>query len=217
VAEYDSWEQVAGYFDADGTIVIFDLSYMPYKLCLYLSFVDQSIDQIRMILDFMVARGIKTSNVLKSHATNAWSVVISGFDPVKECLRCLIPHLGKKAIEAQAALDYYEGRTTGNRLVAIFDSEVSAGRREKRERKVAVDVPFSYPDGDRALKQLRAVRPRDSRGRYAAKVTSEDAQGIRDAHLNGRKTIRELMKDYPQYGKTTIRRVLTGSHGTTCD
>ena len=96
MAEYDSWEQVAGYFDADGTIVIFDLSYMPYKLCLYLSFVDQSIEQIRMIRNFMLARGIKTSNVLKSYKVNAWSVVISGFDSVKESLRGLIPHLGKR-------------------------------------------------------------------------------------------------------------------------
>lgn len=208
VTEYDSWEQVAGYFDADGTIVIFDLSYMPFKLCLYLSFVDQSIDQIRMIREFMLAMGIKTSKILKSHKTDAWSVVISGFDSVKECLRCLIPHLGKKAIEAQAALDYYENRMTGNQLIAILENEVEAGRRERRKRKVAVDVPYAYAEGDAKLKQLRIVRPRDNLGRYALKLTSEDAHRIREAHFKGKRTVRELMKDFPQYGKTTIRRVL---------
>jgi hypothetical protein len=209
VAEYDSWEQVAGYFDADGTIVIFDLTYMPYKLCLYLSFVDQSIDQISMIRNFMLARGIKTSNVLKGYKVNAWSVVISGFDSVKKCLRCLIPHLGKKAIEAQATLDYYEGRITGNQLITIFEKEVEAGRREKRERKIAIDVPYTYPVGDVALKRLRAVRPKDALGRYSNKVTPEDFASIREAHFKDGKGVRELMKDYPQYGKTTIRRILS--------
>jgi len=38
--EYDSWQQVAGYFDGDSTIATSDLSNLPYKLRLSLVFVD---------------------------------------------------------------------------------------------------------------------------------------------------------------------------------
>ena len=112
-------------------------------------------------------------------------------------------------IEAQAALDYYEGRITGNQLITIFEKEVEAGRREKRVRKVAIDVPYAYPVGDAALKRLRALRPKDALGRYSNKVTPEDFSRIREAHFRDGKGVRELMKDYPQYGKTTIRRILS--------
>jgi hypothetical protein len=175
MGSYDSWEQISGYFDADGTIVIFDTSNMPYKLGLALAFVDQSIDQIRMVRDFLLKQGIRTSNVIRvNKRVNAWMVSMGSFDSVKECLRSMVPHLAKKAIEAQSALDYYEGRITGNELVAIFQREVEAGRRERRERKVTIDVPYTYLVGDKALKQLRVQRPRDAFGRYSTKVTPED-------------------------------------------
>lgn len=49
MTEYETWEQVAGYFDGDGTVATSDLSNLPYKLGLSLWFVDQSEDQIRMV------------------------------------------------------------------------------------------------------------------------------------------------------------------------
>ncbi|HLQ06262.1 MAG TPA: hypothetical protein VK126_00740 [Nitrososphaerales archaeon] len=63
--DYQSWEQVAGYFDGDGTIYFSDTTNQPYKLSLSLIFVDQSIDQIKNVRDFLRRRGIRTGNILK--------------------------------------------------------------------------------------------------------------------------------------------------------
>jgi len=182
--EYDSWEQIAGYFDADGTIVIFDLSNVPYKLGLSLIFVDRSTDQIKMVRGFLQKEGIRTSNVLRSNKrSNAWIVAIGAVDSVKACLRLMLPHLSKKAVEAQAAFDYYEAKITRNNLVAVLQQEVEAGRRERHPRRVLIDVPYAYPAGDKALKGLRTPKLRDGLGRYKTKVSVEDFQRIREAHF----------------------------------
>ena len=43
MTEYESWKQVAGYFDGDGRIAISDTSNQQYKLGLSLIFTDQSV------------------------------------------------------------------------------------------------------------------------------------------------------------------------------
>ena len=124
--EYDSWRQISGYFDGDGTIAISDMSNRPYKVSLSLVFVDQSVDQIRTVRDFLQRKGIRTSNILKHYKLSAHLVAVSEFSSVSRMLRCMSPHLCKKANEAKAALDYYRGITTGNQLLAVFRQEVEA-------------------------------------------------------------------------------------------
>ena len=205
---YKSWEQVAGYFDGDGTISFYDTSNQPYKLGLSLIFVDQSKDQINNIREFLNGRGVRTGNVLRASKGTAYMIAVSRFAAVRETLRQMLPHLYKKANEAEAALDYYEGKITGNALMAIFQNEVEAGRRERRPRKVPIHVPHTYFDGDRIMKLMRNVKLRDVSGRYRAKVTPEDFQAIRQEHFEKGRRLNELMKAYPQYSRTTIRRIL---------
>ena len=206
--EYKSWEQVAGYFDGDGTISFTDTSNQPYKLGLSLIFVDQSIDQINNVREFLNGHGVRTGNILRMSKGTAYMIAVSRFAAVREALRQMLPHLYKKANEVQAALDYYEGKITGNALMAIFQNEVEAGRRERRPRKVPVHVPHTYFDGDRIMKLLRNVKLRDALGRYRAKVTPEDFQDIRQDHFEKGRRLNELAKAYSQYSRTTIRRIL---------
>src|SRR2546428_3588801 len=112
----------------------------PYKLGLSLIFVDQSKDQINNIREFLNGRGVRTGNVLRASKGTAYMIAVSRFAAVRETLRQMLPHLYKKANEVQAALDYYEGKITGNALMAIFQNEVEAGRRERRPRKVPIHV-----------------------------------------------------------------------------
>jgi citrate lyase gamma subunit len=158
VTEYTSWRQVARYFDGDGTIVISDTSNQPYKISLSLIFVDQSGDQIRMVRGFLEKHGVMASNVLKTSKGTAHMVAVSRFEGVLFCLKAMRPFLFKKAIEAQAGIDYYEGRVRGDDLFAIFGEEVEAGRRERRERKVVIHVPFTYPEGDALMKVRRRAK-----------------------------------------------------------
>lgn len=211
--DYETWQQVAGYFDGDGTIYFSDTTNQPYKLSISIIFVDQSIDQMRNIREFLLRRGIRCGNILKASMGTAKQVAVSEFNSVKEILTQMLPYLSKKAIEAQAALDYYEGRITGNELNAIFQAEVEAGRRERKPRKVPIDVPYKRPIGDMLMKELHKDKLRDAFGRYRAKVTPEDYESIRRKHFDEGKRLRDLVKEYPQYARETIRRVLGGGRG----
>jgi len=141
VPKYHSWRQVAGGFDGEGTNATSDISNRPYKLGLSLVFVDQSADQIANLRDFLNNHGVRTSRILARSDGNAYELAVSEFYSVKRMLRRMIPHLCKKEIEARAALAYYMGKITGNQLLAVFQAEVDAGRRERHPRHVALDVP----------------------------------------------------------------------------
>lgn len=210
---YRTWRQIAGYFDGDGTIAFSDTTNQPYKLSLSLIFVDQSFDQIENVRLFLRGCGIRTGNVLKTSKGTANMVAMSEFRAVKRALRCMLPFLCKKENEARAALDYYEGKTTGNQLVAVFRDEVEAGRRERRPRKVTLDVPYNRIDGDRIMKKARNDRLRDALGRYRATLTVRDFRAIREKHFDQGMRICELVRDYPSYCRETIRRVLGRGRG----
>ena len=98
--DYETWQQVAGYFDGDGTISISDTTCQPFKLRLSLIFVDQSIDQISNIRRFLIRRGIRPGNVLRM-SSNAYMVAVSRLDAVRTVLKEMLPHLYKKAKEAR--------------------------------------------------------------------------------------------------------------------
>lgn len=146
--QYSSWEQVAGYFDGDGTIALSDTTNQPYKLSLSLIFVDQSWDQIVNVKQFLQSRGIRTGNVLTASKANAYQVAISEFTAVRETLKGMLPFLCKKAREARGAFDYYDNKITGSELFDIFVREVEAGRRERRSRKIPIEVPYLRQEGD---------------------------------------------------------------------
>jgi hypothetical protein len=110
-------------------------------------------------------------------------------------------------------LNYYEGRITGNELFTLFQNEVEAGRRERRERRVPIDVPYKYLEGAKLMKEIRNGKLRDAMGRYRAKVTPRDFENIREEGLRKGRPMRELMKMYPQYSRTTIRRILGAGRG----
>ena len=210
---YRSWLQIAGYFDGDGAFYFSDTSNQPYKLSISLVFVDQSIDQIRSVKDFLNRHGIRTSNILKRSDSNAYELAVSEFVSVRRTLKGMIRFLCKKEIEGRAALDYYEGRIIGNALIAVLKAEVEAGRRERRDRKVPLDVPYTINDGNRIMRERRGNVFRDRFGRIRAKLTPEDFRDIRIKHFDQGKRVCDLTREYPQYARETIRRVLGRGRG----
>jgi hypothetical protein len=169
--------------------------------------------QIQTLKEFLNRKGIITSNILKTSAGTAYMIAIGSFEHVLRTMKALLPHLYKKENEIRAAIDYYEGRTTGNQLLAVFNQEVEAGRRERHTRKVAIDVPHTYPEGDALMKANRRVRLKDAFGRFRAKVTPEDYASIRDEYFRQGIRVPELTKRYPQYARETIRRILGKGRG----
>ncbi len=210
---YETWQQVAGYFDGDGNISISDTSNQPYKLGLSLIFTDQSAEQVLMLKSFLESHGVRTSNLLKTSKGTAHMIAVSRFESVLAALKAMLPHLFKKSNEIKGALDYYEGRIQGNDLVALFSDEVKAGRRERRDRKVAIDVPFTYPEGDALMKKRRRERIRAAIAKNRAKVSRKDYDVIRETHFDLGRPLKELVRAYPQYSKETIRRILGRGRG----
>ena len=174
--KYNSWRQVAGYFDGDGTIYFSDTSNRPYRLSISLVSVNQSHDQLEMIKEFLNKHGIATRGVLKRSDANAFELAVSQFNCVKRALRRMVPFLWKKESAASACLDYYEGRITGNQLISAFQREVDAGRRERKIRTVQLDVPYTHPDGDMVMKSLRRDRLRCIR----TLPSQADSRGLQD-------------------------------------
>lgn len=213
VPVYDSWGQVAGYFDGDGTIVISDTSNQPYELSLSLIFTDQSAEQISMVRNFLQGHGIRTSNVLRTSKGTANMVAVSRFGSVLSALKEMLPYLFKKSNEATATIAYYEGRIRGDDLASLFADEVSAGRRENHERKVAIGAPFTYQEGDAIMKVRRKERVRAAIARTRAKVSREDYEAIRTDHFSLGRSLSELAELYPQYALETIRRILGRGRG----
>lgn len=127
VNAHRTWEQVAGYFDGDGTVSISDPSNQPFKLGLSLIFTDASLQQISMVRSLLISKGIHPSNTLKASSASAWMIAISRHDAVVAASKAMLPHLYKKANEIQAVINCYEGRTGGNDLANIFHAEVEAG------------------------------------------------------------------------------------------
>ena len=173
-------------------------------------FTDQSIDQITNIRDFLLEHGVRTSNILKTSA-NAYIVVVGQHHAIKKVLRSMLPYLCKKGIEARAVIDCYEDRITGNELLKMFQGEVEVWRREKRPRK-PIDVPFVYSEGTFLMKEVRKSRLRDAFGRFRAKVTPEDFV-MRKKYFDLNVKLQELITEYPEYSKETIRRILGRGRG----
>ena len=173
-----------------------------------LVFVDQSADQIANVRDFLNNHGVRTSRILGRSDGNAYELAISEFTSVKRMLRRMIPYLCKKEIEGRAALDYCVGRITGNQLLAVFQAEVDAGRRERHPRQVALDIPYSRFEGRNLMRSLRKQRVRDAMGKYRAKLTPEDFTNIRVKHFDEGKRVCDLVREYPKYSREAIRRIL---------
>ena len=210
---YKSWLQIAGYFDGDGTIYFSDPSNQPYKLSISLVFVDQSIDQIKSAKDFLNKHGIRTSNLLKRSDSNAYELAVSGFRSVRRSLKGMVRLLCKKENEARAALDYYERRITGNALIEVLRAEVEGGRRERRDSRAPLNVPYTITDCNRIMRERRGNTFRDRFGRTRAELTPEDFRDIRIKHFDQGKRIRDLSREYPQYARETTRRVLGRGRG----
>jgi hypothetical protein len=166
-----------------------------------------------MLKRFFERHGVTTSNVLKTSKGTAFMIAVSRFEGVLFSLKRMRPYLYKKAIEAQAVIDYYEGRIRGNDLFKIFQEEVEFGRRERRDRKVVIQVPFTYPDGDALMKARRREKIIAGIEKSRAKVSREDYNDIRSAYFESGRSLNELRRLYPRYSRETIRRILGKGRG----
>jgi hypothetical protein len=146
IPDYQSWSQLAGYFDGDGCMSIRKTSVgIPFTLEIALEFSDQSERQIRMIKRFLESRGIKTSRL--SFRRGAWRVAVGTREGVTNVLESMIPYLFKKRNEAIKCLAYLSDKITGNDLQEFLSMSVKKGDREKVGKRA--DLPWTRSEGIR--------------------------------------------------------------------
>ena len=183
---YDSWRQIAGYFDGDGCLSIRKVATgTPFTVGLTLDFIDQSRKQILMIESFMRRRGVAVGR--PSFRGGAWTVSIGAIRAVKSALQRMLPYLCKKSVEARAALDYLEGRISGNEFQLLLLQEVKQGNRERMGRQV--DLPWTRPEGLRRAIMFATSFPRKRRV-----LTRAEEDRIVEQYLQGSIGQRKLAK-----------------------
>jgi hypothetical protein len=199
---YRSWEQIAGYFDGDGNVGI---EVVLRVLRIRLRFVDTWQPQIDSIWRFMKDRGISTSNVGRDDK-GAWQAAyrldITAVRSVLAAAKAMFPHVVKKQEDLRIAIQYLEGRITGNEAVAFFNAEVRLGRRKGKIREAY--LPATREEGLRQAKIENATRARAS---YAVNVSPELQARIRSDHTRAKLGHIGLSKKYG-YSVSVIRRIL---------
>lgn len=178
---------------------------VKYVLRFRLRFSDTWRPQIETIQSFFEAQGIATTSI--SHEKNegkrdAYRIDVGAIASVLAAAKAMLPHCSKKAEDLRIAIDYLEGRITGNQAVARFNEEVWIGRRSGQFRET--DLPCTRGVGVR-LAQLENAR--NARAAYAVDVSAKIQRQIRKDHLVLKLGQIRLSRKYG-YSVSVIRRVL---------
>jgi hypothetical protein len=167
---YDSWGQVGGYFDGDGTVYINISSSEVLQFSLV--WVDNCREQLGQLRRFLVSQGISTGEVLR-RGDGVFTLHIAGPTNVLSAARFLLPHCFKKGLELSLVIDYYENRISGTEAIEGFNSAV---RRAIRAGKIRdLQMPKRYAEGKREV-EIRRVRSRQllrslKKARHVSNIT----------------------------------------------
>jgi hypothetical protein len=198
-SKYDSWRQVAGYFDGDGTVG-FDIQ--MFTLGIYLELSENWRPQLQEVETFLVGEGIRTYIPNKTLAGKAHVLKILRTPSVIGAARNMLPFAFQKELELKTLIDYYNDLMTGNQVIEIFNSEVISGKRVGKIREGR--IPYVYSVG--------RIRAREFTMRLANEANriilpeSTLTSIVRDHRLLGLGTERLAVKY--SLSRSVIRRVL---------
>ncbi len=199
---YDSWEQVSGYFDGDGSVSV---EVSQNVLRFRIRFVDTWRPQIESIRSFLMRRGIRVGSVLrdkKDDPMSGYRIEVGRIEDVLKTAKVMLPLCVKKQRDLEIVVDYLEGRISGTEALARFNEEVRAGRRSGVIRHD--DVPFTKSEGFRRYRLAAAAR---ARAGHIVVVPHETEVGIKKDHIELKLGYIRLSKKYG-YSQSVIRRVL---------
>ena len=199
---YQSWRQLAGYFDGDGNV---GLSVVKYVLRFRIRFSDTWEPQIQAIRSFLDKKRISTSRIWREtneRKRDAYKIDINSLSSVLSAAKAMLPFCAKKAEDLRIMVEYLEGRITGSQAIGRFNEEVRIGRRSGYFRNPK--LPFTRQEGIR-LAQLENARK--ARAAYAVKVGTSVQDQIRSDHSKLKLGRVRLSKKYG-YSQSVIRRVL---------
>lgn len=107
---YSTWEQVAGYFDGDGSISI---SVTRFGFAIGLAFADNYEPLLEHMASFLQERGFfSTLSLQRTKGKKFWRLRVRRREDTVNILNSMLPYLDKKHEEARAAVDYLTTRWT---------------------------------------------------------------------------------------------------------
>lgn len=197
IPTYQSWREVAGYFDGDGCV---GFTVGGYVLRFQLSWADNSIGQLTQLRSFLVSRKIRVGNITRSEAQR---LEIGAQDAVLQAVIQMIKYSGKKSYELTIARDYLLNRISGSEAIERLNNAVIAGNREGKIRHV--NIPWTRVEG-KAIEHRIAVEKSVDKN---TKLTSEMVEGILSEYRPYKISQAKLATKYG-ISRTSVARVLKG-------
>jgi hypothetical protein len=158
IGKYNSWTQVAGYFDGDGSVHLRADS--PVVLRFALVWVDNSFGQLSQLRSFLCSQGIKLGNVLRQ-GVGVFRLQVASPKFALTVARLMEPYCFKKREELRILVDYYESKISGTQAILLINDAVHNGVRLGRIRETKV-LPL-YSEGKRSIARARGIRAAEVR------------------------------------------------------
>ncbi len=197
IPTYQTWREVAGYFDGDGCV---GFAVGSYVLRFQLSWADNSIGQLSQLRSFLISRKIRVGNITKSEAQR---LEIGAQDAVLQAATQMIKYSGKKSYELSIARDYLMNRITGSEAVERLNRAIIAGEREGKIRHV--NIPWTRIQG-KALEHRIAVEKSVQKN---TTLTSKMVEGIISEYKPYKVSQAQLAAKYGT-SRSSVARVLKG-------
>lgn len=155
---YSTWEQVAGYFDGDGSVSIF---VWKYVVSFYLDWADQSRGQLDQIAAFLTKEGIRVGFVRKMTRSSAFVLRIGEQGSVIRASEHLARLCFKKRSELTTVLEYRKlDLISGSEVQKRFERFVELGIRERHGKRRFRPMPWSFSVGYHLSRKSIALRGR---------------------------------------------------------
>jgi hypothetical protein len=198
---YDSWRQVAGYFDGDGAVYV---SVKRFVLRVKLCFYDVWKPQLEGLKAFFASKGISTNRLASQERplTTVWYLTLSDMSSMKMVIRKILPFTAKKRGDLLVALDYLEDRITANEAIRALNRFVTDKRRSGFIRKVS--IPYTRVQGILEGRRFGATVGSTAR---LVKVPASLLKAIRTDRAKRGTSVRKLHLRYG-YSERIIRRIL---------
>jgi len=148
---YSTWEQVAGYFDGDGSP---KAHVNVYTITMGVSWADKDIEIIQHVAQFLHHRGV-FGNIGKFRTGDRtyYELEVSEGNNALIALKGMLPHLDKKWSQVNGAVDYLENRITGDEFIAVLNEAVRTKKRSSA--LITRSMPYKKCEG----RILRGGRP----------------------------------------------------------
>jgi len=148
---YSTWQQVAGYFDGDGSPKV---HINVFTITVEVSWSDKDVEILEHLRAFLRIYGV--FGVLGKFRTGErlyYELSVSEGNNALNAMEMMMPHLDKKWSQVRGAVDYLENRITGDEFIQILNEAV---RTKKRSSDLVTrSMPYTKSQG----KRMRGDRP----------------------------------------------------------